>query len=148
MGNYKRGPGNYKTDYFYRAIQLEDITINNSTTLVETDLKTPSLKVGSNYVIWFTLGFVTSVIADIKFHYDMFLAQANYERWGFKFAPDTPIGTNIEPNGDASYQMKTGRVVLHDVTTAGVTQIQVAQKNLDATNTLFKKGSTMLVSEF
>ncbi len=151
MVTYKHGKGNYKSGYLSTVMQALDLTVNNSTTFVNTDLITPILKFKHSYNIKIYATQNSSTVADNNFHIVVTDLVATHLKWeqtiGAMSLPSNQITTNLEVAGSGADGAILFEFIVLNVTTKGTLQLQYAQKNAEVSNSKFKKGSVMLITE-
>ncbi len=153
MVTYRHGKGNYKSGFLSTVRQAGDLTVNNSTTLVDTDLITPTLKFQKSYHIKIYATQNSATTPDTNFGLTITSLVSTYSRWkgiatGVSWVvPDIPLATDIELPGTGADKLNVFEIIVLNVTTKGTLQLQFAQKNAEVSNTKFKKGSVMIVTE-
>ncbi len=156
MANYKDGVGNYKTSSGGSATtikkQIDDLTVNNSTTLVSTDLVTPTLAVGKSYEIICWISSISGTTPDEKFKWLNDTLVSDVSVWEITFNayayPNNAITVTKNVNGTGSLNLRQCILILINVTTAGTLTMQYAQQVANASNSVIHKGSTMRVTEY
>jgi len=153
LGNYRTGTSNYRggiKSYFSK--QASDLTVNNSTTYVDTDLRTPTLTVGKSYMIqgYFLLNSGTT--PDYKLKNVLTDLVATSSLWDMHATaypyPINAIATeDITPSGSGANKTYMYVAILIDVTTAGTYKLQFSQNSQDVSNTIFRKGSYWIIKE-
>ncbi len=151
MANYKTGQGNYRSSFIHTVRQEGDLTVNNSTTLVDTDLITQTLKVGRSYEIQVWFAIASGTTPDSKLQPTLTTLVATRTGWNVSVPAGhiytATVGTSNSVDGAGSTVLGYLSVIILDVTTAGTVKIQFAQQTAEASATSFKKGSCMLVTE-
>ncbi len=151
MVTYKRGAGNYKSGYDSVIRQKADLTVNNSTTLVNTDLLTQKLKFQHSYRIMIHATQNSSTVADNNFKFLVTDLVATHLKWEVTISalttPSNNITNAIETAGSGGDGLVYIECIVINVTTGGTLQLQYAQKNAEVSNSKFKKGSVMVITD-
>ncbi len=147
MGNYKRGPGNYKSSYFRSFVLQEDVVVNNSTTLVNilewsSIPLTASTSFGGSIIFFVD----SSSVADIKVNITSSVA---IFEWGtipnnVNALLSKPIA--LATNGNVQIVHMDFRMI-NTASSAGSFNIQFAQNNLQVSDTKVLKGSSLMIME-
>ncbi len=148
--SYKRGSGNYKTDNVYRVRTLATLTRNNTTTFVDSELVTKTLKVGKSYYIHGVVGVNSGITPTCHMYAKVTDLVATITKWAINdLILVNAFSTGLEiPTGTGVDETDTFHLVVLDVTTAGIINMNFAQKVQDASDTKLYKGSFMMVEEF
>ncbi len=150
MGNYKTGGGNYRSSVRYTVRQKADLDVPNSTTLVNTDLVTQTLKVGKSYRITLILLHNSSAVANYKIAWsaDVSATLRHHSLFAYTATDQTTsITTAITGTGAGAKRMIVYHTFLIDVTVATTITMKFAQNTQEASATLFMKGSSIIVEE-
>jgi len=143
MANYKY----YRQGF--RKRQVTTLVVNNSATLVDTEMVTPVLKVGHSYKIYVYGCFNGGSTPDVDVKWDLGTMVAAFSFYANEsFASTVALTTEILlPQAGANV---SDVLVAHiyDVTTAGSIKLQFAQNVANVSDTKFLKGSFMEVIQF
>jgi len=149
MSNYKLGSGNYKSRYVNVKRQLADKIVNNSSTFVDSDLISPSLKVGKSYIIDFYVYTICASNADVKFLLTVDGLVASDSGWSLDLNTlfNIAITSQIEIVSTGIDQISLLRCVVYNVTTSGLITLQFAQNTPQVSDCKLRIGSFMKVTE-
>jgi len=151
MGNYKSGLGNYKSQGIsYLVKQVATLTVNNSTTYVNTDLKF-NARLGKSYMVYYYCTILSHSNADSKFILDLGTYVGTNENWGDAGLGQLNDALSVEATESGTTGVDEVEVLLLNiinVTTAGTITLQYAQQTADASNSLFYAGNVMTVIEY
>ncbi len=148
--SYKSGSGNYKSHNVYHVRQKVTLTVNNSTTFVNSELVTPTMKVGKSYYLHGVLGLNSGSTPTCKIFPNATSLVATISKYNINslilttaISSGTVIATATGVDETDEFH-----VVVLDVTTAGTITIKFAQQVADVSDTKLYKGSFMMVEEF
>ncbi len=157
MTNYKTEMGNYKPEAGSSTqttlIQALDLSITDSTTFVNTDLVSPTLKVGKSYHIVGYFNINAHATPDAKLIHNFTSLVADLTGWNvdddaleFPFLQTMPTQA-ATIGGLGADEISKYVAVIINVTTAGTFALQFAQANSNANPSKFRKGSYMIIQE-
>ncbi len=152
MGNYRTGTSNYRGGVkTFFSKQSSDLTVNNSTTYVDTDLKTPTLTIGKSYFVngYFITNSGTTPDFKTKIVITSMVATNSqfYTTTGALNVPSVPLATEAIGSGAGADQLMSFHCSIINVTTAGTFKLQFSQNTQDVSDTIFKKGSFWIIQE-
>ncbi len=149
MGNYKTGPGNYKSSYLRTFVKQEDQIVNDSTTLVNVIGLGFPVSINTIYNVVILIFMSSGITPKIKFKLDI-PSGATARELGETWAPNdsrttldwTTVRSLVGAVGIRTFQL-TGYVQNGSV--AGNCNFQYAQQVQDASDTKVLKGSMVTV---
>ncbi len=152
MANYKSARGNYKNTFTFTIKQAADLIVNNSTTLVDSDLVTPALKAGKSYKIWHYLVIFSQTNADANIAWDgdvtagfRSLSQSKMSDTQTTSALTTLLAF-VTSAADQLYMSYTS--IINVTSNTNPITLQFAQATAQASSTALRAGSYIVVQQF
>ncbi len=149
--NYKTTSGNYRGAAKFSIKQKADLIVNNSTTLVDSDLRTPPLLAGKSYKIWIYLVIFSQTNADANIAWNGDVT-AGFRTLSQSKMSDTQttsaLTTLLAFVTSAADQLYMSYTSIINVTsnTSSIT-LQFAQATAQASSTALRAGSYIEIQE-
>ncbi len=150
IGNYKRGPGNYKSSYLTTIIKKTDEIVNNSTTFQYDEYLQFKTRLNTTYNVTLKFIFQSSTTADLKYRLEIpFGGVADRIQGEWQHGPQNTSAwtTSQFIPGQGDKRIISVHGIITTASTEGSIKMEWAQNTLHASDTTIYAGSLMTVVE-